>query len=267
MGNIIETTGSLVYAKYPKEGTFEKHFNLRFSVNTKNLKIRNLKANVEFMKNDNKWIAEVYLSENGKNNICFHGDRAYISIPITRSKILPEEIKEIIHDPHPNISKSFFMNVRINNLNQISDTGLRPWDFLNKQEIHAKLLMQEALNNGFSIEFIPKGWAYDLQLTSPRKSKLLISIFYYKTKNEKRNRAKRAQKLLGDISKLLPEIYNKEHIPIMVSQEFMNNNSRTILDYVNFYKNQFNFKFINTNFKKGWEREVLNKLLEIDKNV
>jgi len=43
--------------------------------------------------------------------------------------------------------------------------------------------------------------------------------------------------------------------------------SLTTDNYLNFYKEKFNFNFLTTEFKKGWERDICNQLLEIDKNV
>ena len=36
---------------------------------------------------------------------------------------------------------------------------------------------------------------------------------------------------------------------------------------LNFYKEKFNFHFLTTEFKKGWENNICKKLLELDKYV
>ena len=64
-------------------------------------------------------------------------------------------------------------------------------------------------------------------------------------------------------------IYNKKIYPIIISEplEFKSSWSFTTDDYLNFYKDKFNFDFLTTDFKKGWEKDICIQLLELDKNV
>ncbi|MAG47764.1 hypothetical protein CL617_04100 [archaeon] len=263
MKNQVTIPGSIVYKKYPKKNSFERQFNLRFSANTTRSKIKKVKTNINFFKHNFNWLSEISLDKNGGSNLYLYGNRPQINI-LVRSNILPKKVKKIYYDSSSNVCKSFPMNIKLN-LDEFNKIGLKPWDFLHQQDLDAQSLLKEALDNNFNVSFIPKGWSYDLQLIGPKNSVFFISIFYYKTKDERRNRAKRAQKLLGDISKLLPEVYKKKFVPVIVSQEFESKKNRTIMNYVNFYRDKFKFEFIITNFKKHWEKEVCRELLRIDK--
>jgi hypothetical protein len=158
------------------------------------------------------------------------------------------------------------------NLEEWKDIKLRPHNFLIQVERDSKKLMKESLKYGFNIDFIPKGRAYDLELVSPRENRFILALSSHTAKNKSRSKEKRKQKILMDISKMLPIIhtkYKKEVYPIIISQplDFNGSWSYTTDSYLNFYKNNFNFHFLTTDFKKGWEKSIINKLLEIDKNV
>ena len=72
---------------------------------------------------------------------------------------------------------------------------------------------------------------YDLQVLSPNNTNFFISISKSGGKTNLRKKEKIITKILNDIS-----------------------------------KENFNFKYITTNFKKGWEKEVCKELLKLDKN-
>ena len=69
-----------------------------------------------------------------------------------------------------------------------------------------------------------------------------------------------------DISKMMVYIYeNKEAIPIIITEpiESKKSWSYTTKNYLNFYKDKFGFRFITTDFKKGWEDNIIKELLKI----
>ena len=161
------------------------------------------------------------------------------------------------------------MNINVEfNLDDWKDIHLKPSDFLINVEKESKSLLDFALKNQFNFDQISKGRNYDLELIGPNKTKFLISISTYgKESIERRRKEKVVSKILKDISKLLVYTYNKKVIPIIVTLpvEAEKTWSFTANDYLNFYKDNFNFKFINTTFKKGWENEICEELLKIDK--
>ena len=152
-------------------------------------------------------------------------------------------------------------------LDEWKDTNLKPWDFLYHTEMHAKKLMEFALKNDFTIDFITKGREYDLQLIGPKGTKFIIAISSHDAKYETRSKQHRIQKTLTDIAKMIPSIYNATLlIPIIVTQpyEFDGSWSFTTDNYLKFYKNKYNFNFIETNFKNNWTSKICKKLLELD---
>ncbi len=114
---------------------------------------------------------------------------------------------------------------------------------------------------------MPKGRAYDLELIGPRKTKFIIAISSHLAKNKSRSKEKRKQKILMDIAKMLSKSYKCDTLPVIISQplEFKGSWSYTTSSYLDFYKNNFNFQFLTTEFKKHWEEDIIVQLLDLDK--
>ncbi len=57
----------------------------------------------------------------------------------------------------------------------------------------------------------------------------------------------------------------KEVIPVIITESIESESSwsYTTKNYLDFYKNIFGFKFITTDFKKGWEDNILKELIKI----
>ena len=69
-----------------------------------------------------------------------------------------------------------------------------------------------------------------------------------------------------DISKMLPVLYeNKALSPVIITSpiEFEKSWSFTTQKYLDFYRNKFGFRFLNTDFKKDWEDNIIKELLKI----
>ncbi|MCX6742263.1 MAG: hypothetical protein NTX24_03765 [Candidatus Pacearchaeota archaeon] len=150
-------------------------------------------------------------------------------------------------------------------LNDWKDLHLSPSDFLLIVEKESKILMEEALNRGFQVEKVSKGREYDLGLISPSKKELIIAISSHVAKSKSRSKEKTIQKILMDISKMLPYLDgNKKSIPIVITRpiEFQKSWSHTTQKYLDFYKKKFGFKFITTEFKNGWEDDIIKELLK-----
>lgn len=202
--------------------------------------------------------------EKGATVQAYFGLHPYVQIVL--NKHLPEELWK---EHKMSNKKSYTRSVCIKfNLKEWTDIGLEPSDFLIEVEKLSKQLMKKALKHGFKIDFIPKGRQYDLELISPKGKRLILAISSHVAKNQSRNKEKRKQKILMDIAKILPILYNKKVYPVIISQpiDFVGSWSFTTDYYLNFYKEKFNFSFLTTDFKKGWEKDVCNKLLRLDNN-
>lgn len=223
-------------------------------------------VNVKFYKKNKEWFLEINRTkEKGITLQTYLGSHPYLQLILNKS--LPKEI----WDEHKFSSKKTYtrsINVVIN-LDNWGDLEIKPYDFLLDVEKISKDLMKEALSHNFKIDFIPKGRAYDLELIGPKGNKFIFAISSYVAKTESRSKEHRKQKILMDISKILPILHTKKVIPVIISQplEFKNSWSFTTDNYLNFYKDKFNFIFLTTEFKKGWEHQICKRILELDKNV
>ena len=69
-----------------------------------------------------------------------------------------------------------------------------------------------------------------------------------------------------DISKMLPYLdQNKNTLPVVITRpiEFENSWSFTTQKYLDFYRDKFGFKFLTTEFKNGWEDNIIKELLKL----
>lgn len=220
-----------------------------------------------------------------KRQICLEFiDQAYIRLRRTKTKgislqgcsglhpyvqfivnsVLPKNLKEVFKNMKGN-SKTFPLDIEMN-LSDWEDINISPEDFLIEVEKDAKTLMKKALQEHFLIGKISKGRICDLHLIRPDGVEFVIAISYHVAKTESRSKEKRIQKILMDISKMLVYIWgNKRAIPVIISQplESKNSWSYTTKNYLDFYKEKFGFIFLTTDFKKGWENDIVRRLLEI----
>jgi len=151
-------------------------------------------------------------------------------------------------------------------LNEWKEFNLSPDNFLLEVEKDAKSLMRKALKSNFKILKVPKGRSHDLSLINPNKKELIIAISSHVAKTKSRSKEKIVQKILMDISKMLPEVYkNKNIIPIILTRpiNFEKSWSFTTTQYLEFYKKNFRFKFLTTEFKNGWENSIIKELKKI----
>ena len=69
-----------------------------------------------------------------------------------------------------------------------------------------------------------------------------------------------------DISKMLLYLdENKQTVPVIITRpiSFKNSWSFTTTRYLDFYRRKFGFRFITTEFKNGWEEDIIKELNEI----
>lgn len=192
----------------------------------------------------------------------YSGKHPYIQIVI--NKCLPKKLWEKLEKTNKN-SVTFQINVELN-INEWEDVNLLPSDFLLEVEKESKMLMDKALNSGFHILKVSKGRDYDVGLINPNKKELIIAISSHIAKSQSRSKEKTIQKILMDISKMLPYLdNNKKAIPVVITRpiEFEHSWSFTTQKYLDFYRERFGFKFLTTEFKKGWEDNIIKELLKI----
>ncbi|MBI2107408.1 hypothetical protein HYT57_05480 [Candidatus Woesearchaeota archaeon] len=223
---------------------------------------------LEFTKDGENWAIIIHrVSRKGLTLQSYIGKHPFAQIIV--NKFLPQELKEL-YLKSKRKTKTFGVYVKLF-LKEWRDIDIKHSDFLIQVEKESKTLLECALSSNFTSVYSTKGRAYDLSLISPKGKEFLIAITSYGEKSsELRRKEKIKQKVLYDIAKMLPSLYkHKNAIPIVVSRPMKTEKtwSYTTSDYLNFYENQFNFKFLTTDFKNGWERHICNKLLEIDKNV
>lgn len=217
-----------------------------------------------FNKEGDIWYLTLKRVKKGNKLQTYLGYHPHLQLVLNKS--LPKELWE---EYDASNKKTYTKHVYIKlNLNEWKDIDLRPCDFLLEVEKQAKALMNCSFDYGFKVEFVPKGRSYDLELIGPKGTVFILAISSHVAKNESRNKEKRKQKILMDISKILPELYSREVLPVIISEplEFKGSWSFTTEDYLNFYKDKFNFKFLTTMFKKDWENDMCKQLLELDKN-
>jgi len=197
----------------------------------------------------------------------YSSDNLHSYIQIVINKSIPRVLLKELQSRALN-KKCVTIPVKVKlDINEWKDVNLQPEDFLYHTEIHAKELLKFALKQGFKVNFVPKGREYDLKLIGPKGTEFIIAILSHKAKYETRSKQHRIQKTLLDIAKMIPTLFkDKFLIPVIISQpyEFKNSWSFTTKDYLDFYKNHFNFKFLHTNFGKNWPKQICQELKNLD---
>ena len=186
----------------------------------------------------------------------YSGKHPYLQFVINR--LLPKDIWKLFEESN---KKTLTIPVNVTlNLDEWSDLKILPEDFIIEVEKEAKSLMNKALGSGFSVNYISKGRDFDLKLNNPKNKEIIIAISSHSAKNKSRTKEKTIQKILMDIAKLLPYLYeNKDSIPVVITKpiEFENSWSYSTKRYLDFYKKKFNFIFLTTEFKNGWEDNII----------
>jgi len=246
--------------KRPYKRAFIRFSGSNFSHKINLLKKEDRQIKISFIDNSNiniKRTKEKQISLQG-----YSGAHPYIQFII--NKTLPENIWKIFEESNKK-TLTIPVNVSIN-LNEWSDLKISPEDFIIQIEKEAKSLMNKALQKGFNVNLISKGRNFDLKLISPRNKDIIIAISSHVAKNKSRSKEKTIQKILMDIAKMLPYIIeNKKSIPVIITRpiEFENSWSYTSKKYLDFYKTKFNFIFLTTEFKNGWEDNIIEELQKI----
>ncbi|MDD5133342.1 MAG: hypothetical protein PHD81_01525 [Candidatus Nanoarchaeia archaeon] len=275
MNELIYIPATLNYSSYPSKqfNCQENHVTLRFSAkyitDLDRFTSKNIGFLINFTKERNEWIINLCKVDYKLSNRGYYKVKSsHSQLQISVNKELPLELKKELEwktKKGTSFSKVKRIIVKIN-LEEWKEIGLKPWHFLSGQEVLGESLMKYAINKGFSVNYIPKGRECDLQLIGPNNTLFAIALFSHNAKTERRSRDKRIQKLLGDVARLFTITYNSNLIPVVISQPYMSSRQISIQNYVDFYSNKFNFKFIITSFNKGWEQEVCKKLVEFDNN-
>lgn len=219
-------------------------------------------VSINFNKVDGEWGLVVSRTREGCTLQTYFSSHPYIQLVLNRHLS-----KEIWDEYKVNNKKTYSRRINVEfDLTEWGDIKLKPYDFIIKIERLSKQLMKEALRQRFVVDFVSKGRAYDLELVGPKNKRFIIAISSHVAKNESRSKEKRKQKILMDIAKMLTVLYTKKAVPIVISEplSFQGSWSFTTPDYLDFYKDAFNFRFLTTNFKKDWAVEICKQLLKID---
>jgi len=231
-----------------------------FAEKISKLKRENRQISVEF-KNDSKAIIK-RLKNKGISVQGYSGKHPYIQLIVNRC--LPKGLWENLNKISKK-STTFPVAVELN-LDDWTDAGLLPSDFLLEVEKESKLFMDKALKRGFRISKFSKGREYDIGLISPNNKEMILALSSHVAKNKSRSKEKTIQKILMDISKMLPYLdQNKNTLPVVITRpiEFENSWSFTTQKYLDFYRDKFGFKFLTTEFKNGWEDNIIKELLKL----
>jgi len=211
---------------------------------------------------DEKNIKIIRIKKKGVSLQGYSGKHPYIQLVVNKS--LPNNLWIKFEESN---KKTLTLPINITlNLSEWKDLKIYPEDFILEVEKEAKSLMSRALKKGFKIDFISKGRNYDLSLTTPNKKEIIIGISSHTAKTQSRSKEKTIQKILMDISKMLPHLYNNEKIiPIIITKpiDFEKSWSFTTSGYLDFYRDKFGFKFLTTEFKKDWEDNIIKELMKI----
>ena len=223
-------------------------------------KIEKRQISIDFISNSLAKIKRV--NKKGISIQGYSGKHPHIQIVI--NKVLPKKMWKLFEESHKK-TLTIPLNIEIN-LKEWREFRLTPDDFLLEIEKESKSLMRKALKKGFKIIFASKGRFFDLQLINQHKKEIIIAISSHIAKTKSRSKEKTIQKILMDISKMLPYLSkNKGVIPIIITRpiEFEKSWSFTTKEYLEFYKKKFGFIFLTTEFKKNWEDKIIRELLKI----
>lgn len=233
---------------------------------------RNFANKISNMDKDNRQIDVRFLNNSyasvrraGDGHISlqgYSGVHPYIQFIVNR--ILPNSIWDTFEKDNKK-SLTIPINLEIY-LDEWKDIKLTPSDFILEIESEAKSLMNLALSKGFQSSRISKGREYDIELITPNKKKFIIALSSHVAKTKSRSKDKTIQKILMDIAKMLPFLHeNKDVTPVIVTRpiEFDNSWSHTTKKYLNFYKEKFSFVYLTTEFKNGWEDNIIKEILKI----
>lgn len=240
---------------------------VRFTSKNFALKINRLekdKRQVSILFLNNSKVRIKRISGKGNSLQGYSGLHPFVQLIV--NKMLPKEIWNLFSDSN---KKTLTIPVDVEiNLEDWLDVGLSPEDFLIDIEREAKSLLKKALKKEFKIKKVSKGRMYDLSLINPNGKEMVIAISSHVAKTNGGNKEKTIQKILMDISKLIPYLSENKAIPVIITRpiEFKNSWSFTTAKYLEFYNEKFGFNFLTTEFKKGWEDIIIDKLLKI-KNV
>ncbi len=237
----------------------------RFGKKASKLGVNDRQVDISFDKADG-WILTMKRTKKGGVTLSAHiGNLKHIWLQAVLNRLVPSGVLDEL-----SLGSEFgsnTMQVKVNiDLDEWGDIGLKPEDFLYHTEVLAKSLISHALERNFSVGYVPKGREYDLQLISPRRRKFAIAISSHNAKTESRSKQHRVQKALMDIAKMIPSLYSDNEImPVIVIQPFNFAGSRDLTtgSYIKFYQDRFNFKFIFTDFKDGWEGRICSELEKI----
>lgn len=221
------------------------------------LKFKKRRIDVQFIDDNNLSIKR---AENGKLSIQgYSGKHPYVQFVVNSA--LPNSLRknfEFKSNSHP-------INVFIY-LDEWGEFNLSPADFLIEVEKESKSLLNAALRKGFTFNKISKGRDFDISLINQNKLELIIAISSHVASSKSRSKEKTIQKILMDISKMLPYLdKNKGTTPVVITRpiEFEGSWSFTTQRYLDFYKDKFGFRFLTTEFKKGWEDNIIRELLKL----
>jgi len=221
------------------------------------LKFEKRRIDVQFT--DDKTLI-VKRAKNGKFSIQgYSGKHPYVQFVVNSA--LPDSLRKNFAFK----SNSYPIDVFIQ-LDEWNEFNLSPADFLIEVERESKSLLNEALRKGFTFNKISKGRDFDISLINQNKLELIIAISSHVALSKSRSKEKTIQKILMDISKMLPYLdKNKMTIPVVITRpiEFEGSWSFTTQKYLNFYRDKFGFIFLTTEFKKGWEDDIIRELSKL----
>ena len=234
--------------------------NKTLAIKISRLAIKNRQISVDFIDDSN-----VAIKRSATDKISlqgYSGKHPCLQIIVNRS--LPVHLWENLNTTKKK-TLTFPITVEFN-LDEWRDVGLRPSDFILEIEKESKFLMNRALEKGFTILKISKGREYDLGLITPNNKPLIIALSSHIAKTKSRSKEKTIQKILMDISKMLPYLdEHKNTIPLVITRpiEFENSWSFTTKKYLDFYRDKFGFIFLTTEFKNGWEDDIIKEMLKL----
>ena len=282
--NFIEAPGSITlerglrvvkYKKITKKiSTYHIHYkryflritSLNFAKNLHKKSNYEKQVQVTFSREKEKWVVSLKRKSGKGVTLQSYAGKHPILQVVVNKVLLKEFIK--YHEDSKRDVLTLPVIVKLN-LDEWKDLNLKLSDFLISVEKEAKLLMDYALKRKFQSTKFAKGRAYDLHLVSTKGVEFFIAITACGGRQKGRVKEIIKSKILTDIAKLLPILNTEKGIPVIISKPFESKNSWsfTTSRYLEFYQTKHNFQFLNTNFKKGWEKQILNSLSKIEQNV